>query len=170
MKYFNYILFTIIAICLGISIFAQDALKKEMSSKAPLETTISLDNLLDSIEWVESRGDANAVGDNGEAIGAYQIHKIYVREVNRILKLQGSDKRFTYADRWDKQKSREMVKIYLGHYGAWCWEDSSKKSVEMNLLKIFEVCARIHNGGPQGYKKPETKKYWEKVKARLEML
>ena len=30
-----------------------------------------------------------------------------------------------------------------------------------------EDVARIHNGGPNGYKNPATKQYWEKVKRYL---
>jgi hypothetical protein len=30
-----------------------------------------------------------------------------------------------------------------------------------------EVLARIHNGGPKGYKKTATVKYWNKVKKEL---
>ncbi len=85
-----------------------------------------------------------------KAIGAYQLHKIYVDDVNKIL---GED-RYTYADRWDADKSREMVRIYTEHYGQWAIFD-------------FEVLARIHNGGPDGWKKESTLPYWEKVKAEL---
>ena len=38
----------------------------------------TFDDLLDAIEWVESKGDPAAIGDGGDAVGAYQIHKIYV--------------------------------------------------------------------------------------------
>jgi len=106
------------------------------------------DNLLDAIEFVESRGQSDAVGDKGNAVGAYQIWKIYVDDVNRIL---GQDK-YSYDDRWDKGKSREMVRVYLRHYGK----------------GSLESMARIHNGGPNGWKKESTKKYWLKVKARME--
>ena len=30
-----------------------------------------------------------------------------------------------------------------------------------------EDIARIHNGGPNGYRKPETEAYWNKVKKNL---
>ena len=76
------------------------------------------EDLLDAIEWVESKGDANAVGDSGRAIGAYQIWEIYVDDVNRIIALymKDVDFRFTYKDRWDKAQSRTMVGIYTNHY------------------------------------------------------
>ncbi len=127
------------------------------SSSRSGEPAHTFDNLLDAIEWVESRGDPWAVGDNGNAVGAYQIHKIYVDDVNRIQKsyntpmLMRRDGQFTYRDRENKQRSREMVTIYLNHYGG-----------------TFEEMARKQNGGPQGHKKESTKAYWLKVKARME--
>jgi len=109
----------------------------------------TFDDLLDAIEWVESKGDPWSVGDGGDAVGAYQIHKIYIDDVNRLAKSRIGY--FEYSDRSDKDKSREMVKIYLKHYGG-----------------TLEEMARKHNGGPQGHKKESTKPYWLKVKARME--
>ena len=105
------------------------------------------EDMLDAIEWVESKGDPWAVGDDGKAVGAYQIHKIYVDDVNRITR-PGI---ITFKERSDPEKSRRMVTIYLNHYGG-----------------TFEEMARKHNGGPNGHKKPSTEAYWEKVKARME--
>ena len=137
---------------------------------------ITFEDLLDAIEWVESKGDPNAVGDGGNAIGAYQIHKIYVDDVNRIMQLFMDEMQpdidagritsaalvqidgvmyntlFSYDDRLDKDKSRAMTGIYLFHYGE---------------NKSFEDMARIHNGGPTGYRKESTLSYWEKIKERL---
>ncbi len=64
------------------------------------------EDVLDAIEWVESRGDANAVGDEifvkflfdgrklyeYQSIGAYQLTEIYVDDCNRIMQL--------YIDEW----------------------------------------------------------------------
>ena len=125
----------------------------------PLQYQHTFDDLLDAIEWVESKDDANAIGDNGNAVGAYQIWKIYVDDVNRIFKTWRPHPFqrmyiYTYADRFNKEKSREMVTIYLKHYGK---------------NKSFEAMARIHNGGPNGWKKECTKPYWLKIKARMEL-
>ena len=103
------------------------------------------DDLLDAIEQVESGGDANAIGDNGNAIGSFQIWEIYVSDVNRI-----SGKQYKFSDRYSREKSKEMVRTYLSHYGG-----------------TIEEMARKHNGGPQGHKKASTLKYWEKIKAEL---
>ncbi|KKL80183.1 hypothetical protein LCGC14_2007340, partial [marine sediment metagenome] len=74
----------------------------------PRESEATFDDLLDAIEWVESKGDPVAVGKNGEA-GAYQITERYIDDVNRIL---GKNK-YTYEDKWNSDKSRQMVQIYL---------------------------------------------------------
>ena len=42
------------------------------------------DKLITSLVQVESRGNSNAIGDNGKAIGCLQIHKGVVEDVNRI--------------------------------------------------------------------------------------
>ena len=110
------------------------------------ERQATFDDLLDAIEQVESGGDANAVGDDGWAVGAYQIHKIYVRDTNRIL---GYDK-FTYEDRWDRDKSREMTSIVIQHYGK----------------GDIETMARTHKCPTERYK-DSTLPYWEKVNAVL---
>lgn len=106
----------------------------------------TFDDLLDAIEWVESRGDPWAVGANGE-VGAYQLSKIYVDDVNRF----SWPGRFTYKERYVKHISRNMVRKYLKHYGG-----------------TFEEMARKHNGGPNGWKKESTKPYWEKIQARMQ--
>ncbi len=120
----------------------------------------TFDDLLDAIEWVESKGDANAVGDDGDAVGAYQLHKIYVDDVNRIV----DENIYCYEDRWDKKCSREMTGIYIRYYGFKFFGDPR----DGNKGPPFEAMARIHNGGPKGYLKESTKAYWAKVKARME--
>ena len=111
--------------------------------------------LLNAIACIESNCDDAAVGDGGEAVGRYQIHKIYVDDVNRIA---GTS--YSYDDRYDPVKSKQMVIIYLTHYGDFYTRVTGK-------TPTAEVLARIHNGGPYGYRKKETTKYWNKVKKRI---
>jgi hypothetical protein len=77
-------------------------------------------HLVSALIFVESRGNDSAVGDRhlvgNEAIGALQIRPIMVREVNRILKLQKSNKRFTLKDRFERDKSIEMFYIWKNHH------------------------------------------------------
>ena len=113
-------------------------------------------DLVTAIIHVESRGNDSAIGDRhlvgNEAVGALQIRPIMVREVNRILKLQKSDKRFTLKDRFERDKSIEMFYI---------WKNYHHKNSEP------EIIARNWNGGPKGYKVSRTEKYWLKVEKQL---
>ena len=156
--YLKALLVTIlITVTCAITIAFCNALHHPSEVASIKSATFTFDGLLDAIEWVESKGDPCAVGDNGNAVGAYQIHKIYVDDVNRIIQKDGvghiKNLRFTYIDRTNKKKSRVMAWIYLNHYGG-----------------TFEEMGRKHNGGPQGHKKESTKAYWVKVKARMEDL
>jgi hypothetical protein len=117
--------------------------------------------LLPILCQVESGNNPAALGDysgkTGEyrAVGVLQIWKIVVDDVNRIQKKEV----FTYKDRSDRQKSLRMAEIYLTHYG----KHLEKKGVTVDM----EVLSRVWNGGPTGYKKKSTEKYWEKVKKEL---
>jgi hypothetical protein len=112
-------------------------------------------DLYEAIAYVESRGIDCAVGDNGKALGRYQLHKIYVDDVNRIAKTN-----YTYNDRLDTKKSLSMVKIYLNYYGKRYTKITGKPATD-------EIKARIHNGGPDGFRKLSTIKYWNKVKEAM---
>jgi len=115
--------------------------------------------LLPILMQIESSNNPSAVGDNGHAVGILQIHKIYVRDVNRIL---GHDE-YTYDDRWDIEKSKEMTKIYLSWYAP--------KMKLMSKLDKLQTLGAIHNGGPKGYEKSSTLKYRLKIaKAYARML
>ena len=123
-----------------------------------IEPVITEKDLIQALINVESRGNDSAVGDRhlvgNEAIGALQIRPIMVREVNRILKIKGSDKRFKLADRWDRQKTIEMFLVWKNYH---------------HPEGDFEKIARNWNGGPKGYKKSRTEKYWIKVQQELDI-
>jgi len=113
--------------------------------------TITHDDVMQAIIFVESSGNDNAHRISEDAVGCLQIRRTMVRDVNRILRRNGSDKRYGYKDRWNRQLSIEMFDIYCKHY---------------NLITPEEK-ARCWNGGPRGLQKLNTKRYWEKVKRRL---
>jgi len=106
-------------------------------------------DLLNAIRQVESGGNDNAVGDAGKAIGPYQIHKVYWQDAVEHDKSLGG----TYQDCYDPEYARRVVIAYLSRYAP-------KNATAQDL-------ARIHNGGPKGYKKTATVKYWNKVKKEL---
>jgi soluble lytic murein transglycosylase-like protein len=95
---------------------------------------------------VESGGDPNAVGDGGQAIGVLQIHPIMVEDVNRIY---GAPV-FSDNDRWDVEASKEMARIYLGHYCEGMTQ---------------EPMLRCWPGGPDGWQQDCTLPYLERCRA-----
>lgn len=107
--------------------------------------------VLPAIEQVESGGDANAIGDNGLAVGILQIHPVMVDDCNRIAKAKGLNLTFTLADRKDPAKSRQMFRVYSDHYSA----------------GSCEKIARNWNGGPKGHTKNATLPYWAKVRKAM---
>ena len=112
-------------------------------------------DVYDAIKEVESGGDCKAIGDNGKAVGAYQIHETYVKDANRI-----SGKSYTLEDRYDEKKSLEIVKIVTTYYGNYYKKKTGKEVTP-------EIIARIHNGGASGWNKSSTISYWNKVKSKL---
>lgn len=113
--------------------------------------SITDDELIKALINVESSNNDNAYRSGEDAAGCLQIRRTMVRDVNRILRRQSSPTRFDFEDRWDRQKSIEIFKIYCNHYN----------------LTTPEEKARCWNGGPRGLQKLATKRYWEKVKKQL---
>ena len=116
---------------------------------------LALAPLYAAIAQVES--DRGATSAN-----VYQIRKIYVDDVNRIIQ---NDRicsfPFEQTDNQSKARSEIMMSIYWRHWGVHYQQKTGNPVT-------YEVLARIHNGGPLGWKKPETLVYWQKVKAIME--
>jgi hypothetical protein len=107
--------------------------------------------LLAAIKQVESGGDANAIGDQGKALGAYQIWESYWRDAVVYVPSIGG----CYQDCKDPKYAEFVVRAYLARYAP------KRGTVTLEML------ARIHNGGPRGYLKPATLKYWVKIQKVL---
>ncbi|MBQ3876739.1 MAG: transglycosylase SLT domain-containing protein [Prevotella sp.] len=105
--------------------------------------------VMEAIILVESEGNPNAV--SGNQVGAMQITPILVRECNNILKSRGSDKRYTMADRYDVEKSKEMFLLIQSQY---------------NKANNVEKAIRTWNGGPN-YSQRATDRYYQKVLRRM---
>ena len=118
-----------------------------------METIIAM--LISSLMIVESGGRADAIGDNGRAVGILQIHAECVQDVNRFAHTD-----YTLADRSDETKSKEICTKYLLHYGK-------RYKTKTGKEPTAEILARIWNGGPRGYKNERTRRYWQKVQAEL---
>ncbi|MGC6488508.1 MAG: hypothetical protein ACON4Z_12755, partial [Planctomycetota bacterium] len=111
--------------------------------------------LLDAIRWVESRHAPDASvpdGDDGLAIGPYQIHRVYWADAAAFDPTLGG----TYQDCRRRAYAERVVDAYMRRYAADAWRDGDGERV-----------ARVHNGGPNGHRKRATDAYWRRVRARL---
>jgi hypothetical protein len=108
---------------------------------------------------IESGGDINAVGDRhlrNQAYGVCQIRQPYLDDVNRI---EGTNYTMQQV-RESESLSRWCVVVYIRHYG--------KRYTRITGQPLtFEVAARMHNGGPNGWNRSSTDKYWNKFQKLL---
>lgn len=111
-------------------------------------------DLLDSICYVESGCEEGAIGDGGNAIGPYQIWETYWRDAMEHDPSIGGN----YEDCMCKDYSERVVLSYWDRYAT---------EKRLGRPVTDEDKARIHNGGPNGYKKRATLKYWDKVESNL---
>lgn len=89
------------------------------------------------------------MGDDGRAIGGYQIWEHYWHDAVEYDKSIGGK----YSDCKNRAYAERIVVAYLNRYAP--------------KNATYETLSRIHNGGPKGYTKKATIKYWNKVKKVL---
>ena len=114
------------------------------------KTQLETHKFLAALRQVESGSDDQVVGDNGKAIGGFQIWRVYWQDAVDYDKTIGGK----YENCFNRNYAERVVVAYLNRYAP---EGAS-----------WETLARIHNGGPKGYKIKATEKYWQKVKRELE--
>jgi hypothetical protein len=111
----------------------------------------SVPEILNAIRTVETGGSPDggrgAIGDRGEALGPYQIHRAYWEDA----RVAG-----TYEDCRDPDYARGVVLAY--------WKRYCPQALE---TRDAEMLARIHNGGPSGAAKTSTLQFWRKVEREL---
>jgi len=105
--------------------------------------------VMDAIIQVESEGNPKAV--SGNSVGVMQITPILVEDCNNILKKQKSKKRFTLADRYSVEKSKEMFLLIQSYY---------------NPTNSIEKAIRLWNGGVH-YSVRATNRYFKKVMNKM---
>lgn len=108
---------------------------------------------LDAIRWVEST-DGRYLGDQdgGRSHGPYQISRAYLQDANEYL---GTN----YTLRQVIDDDEVAVAVMCGYWNRYLPKDREV---------TYELLARIHNGGPKGYEKESTIRYWERVKERMD--
>ena len=116
------------------------------------------DTLIEALIIQESNGDDNAIGDNGKALGCLQIWEVVVKDANNFFK-----QNYTHQDMFNRKKAKNVCRMYLIQWGKNYTKVTKKQPTE-------EVLARIWNGGPKGYEKKATLKYWSSVQKILQTL
>lgn len=111
-----------------------------------------MDRFFYAIGQVESNNDDSAVGDNGNAIGRYQIWRVYWLDATEFDKSIGGE----YEDCRDPRYAQRVMLAYWRRYCPEALESGN-----------WERLARTHNGGCVGYKRESAHKYWIKVKKVL---
>lgn len=125
---------------------------KEAAARAKMKESQELFDLFHAIGQVESGGNVKAYNRKKKAAGIVQIRPICVADCNRIVQSE----RWSLSDRYDPSRSFEMFKVYTTHYK------------NHYGLTGQQAAARIWYGGPRGWKKKSTLRYWAKVKKELE--
>lgn len=110
-------------------------------------------DILEAIRFVESSGRRNPPdGDNGKAIGQYQIHRVYWFDANEFDQTLGGK----YQDCRKRAYAERVIDAYMRRFAKQAWAEGDGQTI-----------ARIHNGGPKGHEKASTEGYWQRVKQRL---
>ncbi len=116
--------------------------------------------LIQAMIHVESSGNDNAVGDRAlryRAYGPLQVRQVAVDDINRRF---GTNYRARQA-LGDRELSVELFRRYMEIYAT---------EEHLGKQPSFECMARIWNGGPNGCSKWNTRRYWNRVEARMRYL
>lgn len=114
---------------------------------------MSLASLIVALWFAESGGKLHPPPGRDGEVGPLQIRACVVADLQRW------GYAYTLADRDDLEKSKQMCRIYLTRYGT---------RRRLGHAPTFQDYARIWNGGPDGFREPETLPYWRKVQRQLE--
>ena len=87
-----------------------EAEKAEEAERKAFE--LKKQKILDTMIYIESRGDSLAYNKREKAAGILQIRPIMVRHANLIAGYE----RFKLKDRWDPVKSIEMWEVVMDHH------------------------------------------------------
>jgi hypothetical protein len=108
-----------------------------------------------AIAQVESYDGRVLRGDNGRSLGPYHIGREYWREACRF---GGVD--WNYRTRvYSRRHCRQVM--------TWYWLKWCPSALERGDLATL---ARVHNGGPRGYRKRATLEYWRRVRRAMSKL
>lgn len=122
-------------------LLVSDARVSTISDKKEAMDRVVWERLVHAICMVESGCDDNAKNKTSSVCGRFQMLRVYVDEVNRIK----GKKVYSYNDRFDPLKAREMFEIYQSHH---------------NPTKDIDKAIVLHRG-------KKVKSYIRKVKQEM---
>lgn len=114
-----------------IPLLVSDA--KVLSTTKEDRDKVVWERLVHAICMVESGCDDKAKNKVSSASGRFQMLKVYVDEVNRIK----GRHLYSYKDRFDPVKSREMFEIYQSHHNPTKDIDKAIVSTEERKLSLI---------------------------------
>jgi hypothetical protein len=109
-----------------------------------------------AIGKVESNNNDAAIGDHSNAIGRYQIWRVYYLDAKEFDK----SITFSYESLTNKANSEKVMRAYFKRYEPQALKEGN-----------WEILSRLHNAGPNWKNKiSKTDSYWRKVKKELDVL
>jgi len=109
--------------------------------------------ILAALRQVETSGRENSPdGDGGLAIGPYQIHEAYWRDAVEFAPAIGGG----YQDCRQREYAEKIIEAFMTRWVPRPWAEGDA-----------EVIARVHNGGPTGFRNEATLGYWRRVRRYL---
>ena len=120
------------------------------------------DQLIRALIIHESGGDNYAIGDRNlrnKAYGCLQIRQPCVDDVKRRF-----PKKFSHDLKAEDMlgNPRLSIRVFGAYVGMWATKRRLGKE-----QPTYQDKARIWNGGPNGWRRHSTKRYWKKVEALL---
>ena len=125
-------------------------------SAAPIHLEKKWGAVIDAISQVESRGRANIVSRCGRYVGYLQISTVLVNQCNKIA----GYKKYTYKDRYDKQKSIDMFIDYQEHFNP---EGNMEKAIR--LWNSGDINCMKRKAATEAYYRKVMANYTEMAKA-----
>jgi hypothetical protein len=113
-----------------------------------------LNHIIDVLKFVEASNNPNKIGDGGKSFGILQIQQIAIDDVNERL---GTS--YVHEDAFDIECAEEIFELYISIWACNLEKNEQRVATDEDIVRIW-------NGGPYGYKRNSTLKYYQKYRRR----
>lgn len=129
--------------------------------------------LMKCIKITETGGQANngcnAVGDNGNSHGPYQIQQAMIDYAARYDNSLSGIKATDLSGKTGSLTCAQIISLSEKIINANWGQATTANAARLARKWTCEDLARIHNGGPSGHTKKATLGYWNKVNECMEL-